>query len=1039
MPPKKHKGSGKDGKDRRDRDSNRPRNRQSNQSSNVASGMQNLQISAQNRGASTPSRMPPGMLSPGSSAPSSSAWGPEASDASSRSSVASPRTPSSVTSNSSSQSAARSSARSVQSPESTSSAVSSNAERSDKNEPNLYEDFARRIRDTQAAGLGTQKENPPDDGFVTIKPKKEQKQAKPAVEPEIPCEALTNHFKVETTLHKMADMEIIQYDVDMKMKVLNKKNEEKWVNVPRMFKKDVMRTFCESHWPKRYPAYDGNKILYGNQRLLFKESLFSETLRVEGLEHVSSLFKVMVKVTENQELLKTEKILKYIKLDEGVVARSPRTVMQALDVILRQPGMDCFGRTAGRCFFNAEADEIPFRNNIFQIIDICTGWFQAGSLGEPKINFEFPLYLNVDVSLKAFPKADLPVTKTMKELSPKPDLLRNFFRGLQVIYKSPIAENEIYTQITALAETPDKQEFIYENKEISVLNYFKRNKISINVDNKCLKSGSRYYPMEYCTLAPAKYQLPLRNVDKTVTDVMVRISKQMTPKMRKGTVESFFKLLERKSNSDDRLKQEFGLKVDKNMTKVNGTLLKEPTLCYGKEASLKPQNGGVWFISPNSQYFKFMSPIKKITLRIIAINLTKTKKLDLNLVKEKLSDLGKKLGIDNLCIQSGTNYEYKNIPALEQWLGNAAGSTDKRDLDLVIIPDNNSIYKLVKQTFEKKCLLTQCMKEGNAVPKKQYTAEEDRKETFRIKTIYENILMKINAKLGGQNYSLKYNVSKEDTMIMGADVTHPPPGSQQEPSVAAVTASFDQNMTKYSMQWRVQQPKQEIISNLKEITEILVKKYQANAKKLPKHIIFYRDGVSDSQFADVLRKELSAIKDGCMKAGVNEPLITFIVVQKRHHTRFFVETKYTVRGGVETEVNNVKPGFVVDSTITHPWQRDFFLVSHAPVGKTVVRPTRYRILHDDCNMTDKEIEKLTYYLCHLCIRCTRSISYPAPTYYAHLAAARAKHYCKGSNSPVKRNLSEKDLERELERKIYEFNASRNSYVDISTRYPMYFV
>ncbi|CAB3386237.1 Hypothetical predicted protein [Cloeon dipterum] len=75
-PPKKHKGSaGKDGIDRRDRDSNRPRH-QSNQSNNVTSGMQNLQISAQNIAALTPSRMLAGMLSRRCSAPSSSAWGP---------------------------------------------------------------------------------------------------------------------------------------------------------------------------------------------------------------------------------------------------------------------------------------------------------------------------------------------------------------------------------------------------------------------------------------------------------------------------------------------------------------------------------------------------------------------------------------------------------------------------------------------------------------------------------------------------------------------------------------------------------------------------------------------------------------------------------------------------------------------------------------------------------------------------------------------------------------------------------------------------
>jgi len=59
------------------------------------------------------------------------------------------------------------------------------------------------------------------------------------------------------------------------------------------------------------------------------------------------------------------------------------------------------------------------------------------------------------------------------------------------------------------------------------------------------------------------------------------------------------------------------------------------------------------------------------------------------------------------------------------------------------------------------------------------------------------------------------------------------------------------------------------------------------------------------------------------------------------------------------------------------------------------RPTKYKVLWDDANMSEDEIEELTYYLCHLFSRCNRSVSYPAPTYYAHLAAFRAKHYIDG--------------------------------------------
>ena len=56
------------------------------------------------------------------------------------------------------------------------------------------------------------------------------------------------------------------------------------------------------------------------------------------------------------------------------------------------------------------------------------------------------------------------------------------------------------------------------------------------------------------------------------------------------------------------------------------------------------------------------------------------------------------------------------------------------------------------------------------------------------------------------------------------------------------------------------------------------------------------------------------------------------------------------------------------------------------------RSTHYHRLWDDNDFTVDELQYLTYSLCHLYSRCERSVSYPAPTYYAHLAAARAREH-----------------------------------------------
>ena len=39
-----------------------------------------------------------------------------------------------------------------------------------------------------------------------------------------------------------------------------------------------------------------------------------------------------------------------------------------------------------------------------------------------------------------------------------------------------------------------------------------------------------------------------------------------------------------------------------------------------------------------------------------------------------------------------------------------------------------------------------------------------------------------------------------------------------------------------------------------------------------------------------------------------------------------------------------------------------------------------------------ELQQLTYQLCHTYVRCTRSVSIPAPAYYAHLVAFRSRYH-----------------------------------------------
>ena len=55
-------------------------------------------------------------------------------------------------------------------------------------------------------------------------------------------------------------------------------------------------------------------------------------------------------------------------------------------------------------------------------------------------------------------------------------------------------------------------------------------------------------------------------------------------------------------------------------------------------------------------------------------------------------------------------------------------------------------------------------------------------------------------------------------------------------------------------------------------------------------------------------------------------------------------------------------------------------------------PSHYHVLWDDNDFSADDIQALTYQLCHTYVRCTRSVSIPAPAYYAHLVAFRARYH-----------------------------------------------
>lgn len=217
-------------------------------------------------------------------------------------------------------------------------------------------------------------------------------------------------------------------------------------------------------------------------------------------------------------------------------------------------------------------------------------------------------------------------------------------------------------------------------------------------------------------------------------------------------------------------------------------------------------------------------------------------------------------------------------------------------------------------------------------------------------------------------------------------VTHPSPQEKTLiPSVVGVAASIDEFGFRYNCQWRLQDPRDEMIRDFEAIVREQLVQFKDNRGVFPKFILYYRDGVGDGQFQEVSQIELCAMRKACKAVGC-QAKITFIVVQKRHHTRFF-----PIKRTPGDKNNNVVPGTVVDSEIVNPLVETFFLVSHQSI-QGVAKPAKYVVIHDDTKIPAAELQVFTYGLCHLFARCNRVVSYPAPTYYAHLVAYRGRVY-----------------------------------------------
>lgn len=605
-------------------------------------------------------------------------------------------------------------------------------------------------------------------------------------------------------------------------------------DIPKKMLSKALDKFMSTYFKGVHFAFDGRKNFYTNQLLKVKGVILDGSFEQEVeavLGDRTKMFKVKVKFATEVDM----SVLRVYQQKQFQHNDKPSQAIQCLDIILRTAfkSFTAINQAVavGRAlYFATEGRSIDLGEGM----ELWLGLFQSAILGRRS------LFLNVDVAHKAFPSAvsllqflaALNYGKVPTTLDDRQQRqLNEYLKMLTISYRPNSHEPAKTYGYNALVQSARKATFVdADGVKMTVLEYFERKKrVRLQYpDLPCLHVGSKirniYMPLEFCEI-PAGQATNKKCSPKCVAS-MIKYSATSTEVRKKKIMELLNKI--NYAKSDGEIKG-FGIDVDKKFQNVEGRVIAPPIIKYS-DGTAQPR-AGVWngkkFLETQNEQIKWaiINCDSRTTIQSIAP------------VKNNLASEANKQRMNLANFNSETDYKLIDMRDIEKQLTIFSQAGYK--LVFVIIVDHSDCYAKVKQAAELKVgILTQCIK-SNTI----FRMSNDRNPLMTI----GNILLKVNAKLNGKNHEVveksyqSLNSLADGVMFVGADVTHPSPDQRDIPSVVGVAASHDQVGFRYQCAWRLQDPKKEIIEDLKAILTEQLKFYQnKNGGKLPGKIMYYR-------------------------------------------------------------------------------------------------------------------------------------------------------------------------------------------------------
>uniref|UniRef100_A0A8B9FUK3 Piwi-like protein 2 n=1 Tax=Amazona collaria TaxID=241587 RepID=A0A8B9FUK3_9PSIT len=296
-------------------------------------------------------------------------------------------------------------------------------------------------------------------------------------------------------------------------------------------------------------------------------------------------------------------------------------------------------------------------------------------------------------------------------------------------------------------------------------------------------------------------------------------------------------------------------------------------------------------------------------------------------------------------------------------------SEDKVQILLCIISGSrDDLYAAIK-----KLCCVQC-----PVPSQVINAQNIRGQPGKLRSVVQKVLLQMNCKLGGELWGV--DIPLKQLMVIGMDVYHN--RSRGMRSVVGFVASMNHVLTRWYSRVVFQMPHQEIADSLRLCLADALQHFHEMNHCLPKKIVVFRDGVSDSQLDTVLEYEIPQLQKCFDTFASYEPGMVVVVVQKQSSTNFYTRTA--------EQFESPPPGTVLDHTVTSSQWQDFFLLAHhSRQGCSI--PTRYVCLLNTANLSFEHVQRLTFKLCHLYWNWPGTVRVPAPCHYAHKLAFLSGH------------------------------------------------